>query len=796
MKKKGFTLIELLAVIVILAIIALIASPIIINTIEESNRKSAVLSVGEFIKASKTYYSNELTNNKGVFNENQDLTLNLPTTIIPTDGDPMDDGKVLIKTDGNVLITELIETNKFYCGYNDKDEIYCSKDMYDENLNIKTEDGTVIQMQGIKPSTLTLYDIGHNHSDDCVLSGVCSAEDIANGVSVEIDVNETDTYKFNVIADDGETLTLMMDDALFDSEWISSDDYASVTGSECDHYYGCNDMGPITVLENLLTETAGWTKIPVIKDYTFNDGPGTYGYNSLTYDDGVLTVEGKSGKTYTIGATYNKNKARLISAQEIAAIAGLDWEASSGDEEPLYNISWIYKNDYEDDFATSSSYSDESYTVWNVYDEGFWWDSVDTVYGVKPVITISKIPADFDWGIMPVVTLKNNKTPNANGWLKENQKVTIKVTDRDSSVSEVKYCVDTEKCTPNQITNDTEFDIDVTTESANNYVCVQAKNTNGKESFRKCTDPIKIDKTAPTLNTADKTIFTFKTSYNFKEDTNVSDNLTDIEDIKISTSGSITFGTVGTYNINYTITDLAGNTTTGTKKISVISPDGQKLVELPAGKTKDDLVLGDIVTIRSENFIYVGTEGTGSSEVVKLFSLYNLNVGGRYNDNTSVYDLYPNPTGLQDETKRGYVGGYIQEGVVPFSTSSYWSSYTGSFPLNLNEYKVDGAIPEDATALNLARAYADTLVSLDGTLAGNVTSRLTTEDEYRYMITDYDVLVAISKYAFWLGTTPDKMNPYCIVLIDNTVYIMNQTYSNNSIVGVRPMVEVKASYFN
>ena len=38
--KKGFTLIELLAVIIILAVIALIATPIVLNVIE-SARKSA-----------------------------------------------------------------------------------------------------------------------------------------------------------------------------------------------------------------------------------------------------------------------------------------------------------------------------------------------------------------------------------------------------------------------------------------------------------------------------------------------------------------------------------------------------------------------------------------------------------------------------------------------------------------------------------------------------------------------------------------------------------------------------------
>ncbi len=55
MKKKGFTLIELLAVIIILAIIALIATPIILNVIDDA-RKSAGLSESEMIMSSINNY--------------------------------------------------------------------------------------------------------------------------------------------------------------------------------------------------------------------------------------------------------------------------------------------------------------------------------------------------------------------------------------------------------------------------------------------------------------------------------------------------------------------------------------------------------------------------------------------------------------------------------------------------------------------------------------------------------------------------------------------------------------------
>ena len=48
--KKGFTLIELLAVIVVLAIIALIATPIVMNTIKKSKKGAAERSADSYVK--------------------------------------------------------------------------------------------------------------------------------------------------------------------------------------------------------------------------------------------------------------------------------------------------------------------------------------------------------------------------------------------------------------------------------------------------------------------------------------------------------------------------------------------------------------------------------------------------------------------------------------------------------------------------------------------------------------------------------------------------------------------------
>ena len=64
MKRKGFTLIELLAVIVILAIIALIATPIVINVIENTRKGAAERSVENYIDAVETAIASSRLDNE------------------------------------------------------------------------------------------------------------------------------------------------------------------------------------------------------------------------------------------------------------------------------------------------------------------------------------------------------------------------------------------------------------------------------------------------------------------------------------------------------------------------------------------------------------------------------------------------------------------------------------------------------------------------------------------------------------------------------------------------------------
>ena len=66
MKKRGFTLIELLAVIVVLAIIALIATPIVMNVIKKANAGAAERSADNYVKAVETLIATEKLDGKTI----------------------------------------------------------------------------------------------------------------------------------------------------------------------------------------------------------------------------------------------------------------------------------------------------------------------------------------------------------------------------------------------------------------------------------------------------------------------------------------------------------------------------------------------------------------------------------------------------------------------------------------------------------------------------------------------------------------------------------------------------------
>ena len=110
-KKKGFTLIELLAVIVILAVIALIATPLIMNVINDAKKNSFKDSAYGIVKAVELRAMKEMQDPDG---SNPPYKVDVTGTAIDYSGDKPTSGWAYVDVNGNI---KLYMKNGSYCAY-------------------------------------------------------------------------------------------------------------------------------------------------------------------------------------------------------------------------------------------------------------------------------------------------------------------------------------------------------------------------------------------------------------------------------------------------------------------------------------------------------------------------------------------------------------------------------------------------------------------------------------------------------------------------------------------------------
>ena len=191
----------------------------------------------------------------------------------------------------------------------------------------------------------------------------------------------------------------------------------------------------------------------------------------------------------------------------------------------------------------------------------------------------------------------------------------------------------------------------------------------------------------------------------------------------------------------------------------------------------DKFQIGNILTIGSENFYVIGTEGDN----VKLLSMYNLYVGGEHNGPSQVWTAYGDEaTGMQDSTMLGAVSGMdIKKGTTAFSNTSI--EYAGSIVEGyVNNYKT---ILEENYGVDVVEARLITKDELVNTFGCNESKHTCSGSAYRW----------IYATTYWTETVYDT---YHLWLVGSGGSFAGDFYFySNASVGVRPVIIISKSYF-
>mgnify|MGYP004470238301 CR=1 FL=1 len=328
--KKGFTLIELLAVIVVLAIIALIATPIVMNTIKKSKKGAAERSADSYIKQVETAVAEERLSKNEVLEGEYQITSD-GNLCRDKSASCSDDEKIKIEmsgtkpTSGKIKITNgsvdqtssSMTVGDYTVSYNSTKKTYEA-----------TEKGNTPQVEVLCTAKTT------------ATTGNVPSGNYAYGDEYTCELGDNDEKTFFVLETNGDNVSLIM------NKNIDSNGKGTTSGNTVAWCKSGSDNSCAAdrALEYLKNSTTSWTKL-------------TESQISLPSYDQIYKAAGNktSGlSTWLYGNLSNSS-------------------APSG-------------------YWTSTPRASNSRSAWYVYcGGGLYVDGVDYgYYGVRPVITVSK----------------------------------------------------------------------------------------------------------------------------------------------------------------------------------------------------------------------------------------------------------------------------------------------------------------------------------------------------------------------------------------------------------------------
>ena len=243
MKRKGFTLIELLAVIVVLAIIALIATPIVMNTIKNAKKGAAERSADNYIKQVETAVAEAKLENKSVPNGTYDIDGNGNLT-----GAGLPDGKLEINMSGNKPTSGTVKISN---GGVSQDGTTVTVGNYNVRYNQENNKYEAIE-KGNTPQVEALCT-----AKTAVTTGKVPSGNYAYGDEYTCELGDNDAKTFFVLETNGDNVSLIM------NKNIDTNGKGTTSGNTvawCKSGYD-NSCAADGALEYLKTSTTSWTKL-------------------------------------------------------------------------------------------------------------------------------------------------------------------------------------------------------------------------------------------------------------------------------------------------------------------------------------------------------------------------------------------------------------------------------------------------------------------------------------------------------------------------------------------------------